>query len=143
MPMRLRRTLKRALSVVLLIVVLRLVWFLLVMTGVPWIPAREDQSGRAAVVEQIMAGRLAIATGSDDVIHLPIQYADLSMRGVVHVYRNDAGGVGVLFITRNGVIDHYEGYVYQASGAVEDDPLGGGAISVRSLGGGWYSVFTY
>jgi hypothetical protein len=107
------------------LVAIKIGWYALVVGGFPFIPARNDQPARAAVVAQIERGVLPV--GTDGYVELPLGSADLSIGGFVRTYPNvDHGGRAILFVTTLGAVDRYSGYIYSPQDTPpDDDPMGG------------------
>jgi hypothetical protein len=139
-PSRLRRFGRLLAPLLLVLVAIKIGWYALVVGGFPFIPARNDQPARAAVVAQIERGVLPV--GTDGHVELPLGSADLSIGGFVRTYPNvDHGGRAILFVTTLGAVDRYTGYIYSPQETPpDDDPMGGGGLDVEPLDNGWFAV---
>jgi hypothetical protein len=101
----------------------------------PGIP--DDEARRAEIVRAVTAGELAPAANEQQAVRLPSDYEDLSAGGEIVVTRwNDE--LRVVFFTRRGVVDAWEGYVWSDDCELDEDPLGGLLHEVRDLGECWF-----
>jgi hypothetical protein len=59
------------------------------------------------------------------------------------LHSHQSGAYTVVFFIRRGILDTWEGVVFESDGLDHGDPLaGGGPVDVESLGDGWYHVRT-
>ncbi len=120
-------------------VALRIAWYLSVVGGAPFIPARDDQAGRQHVSDEIVAGRLVAPdfVGFDAVRLSPFD-ADLAVGGTVEVERESSGLLTVTFWTQDGILGRIAGFAFRSDGQTPDvsDP----DIVGHPLGGGWFAL---
>ncbi len=106
---------------------LQLLTLLLILSGMAACAGPLDPSALQRmkhVVSDIEADRLTSADTAYAIISLPDEYRDLSAGGEIVVSR-ESGFFEVVFFTRRGVVDDYEGVIFTADPPLRADPLGG------------------
>lgn len=94
-------------------------------------------NGRTRVAELVLEGLLGTPGADQESVRLPTEFASLSDSGEIVITRWN-GSLDVVFFTRRGVVDDWEGYVYAADCRLTEDPLGGVLLEVHNLGSCWY-----
>lgn len=121
------------------VLAIRVAWYLSVVGGAPFIPARDEQTGRQHVVDEIVAGKLVAPgfVGFDRVRLSPLD-ADLAVAGIVEVDRGPSGVLTVTFWTQDGILGEIAGFSFRSDGQtpILSDP----DIVAEPLGGGWFAL---
>jgi hypothetical protein len=95
---------------------------------------------RREVASLVERGELGDPSLEFELVRLPSNYSGASETGEIVVTR-ETGTLVIVFFTRRGLLDSYEGVAYVPSGrSLAVDPLGGNPVELSNLGGGWYRI---